>query len=56
MKSLVVAVILTALAAAAHAQSPAPPASAPQTVPVIGTFDRSSIVLTFYRSRLGTDS
>ncbi len=52
MKPLVVAIILAALAAVAHAQSPAPPAAAPQTIPVIGTFDRSSVVLAFYRSPL----
>lgn len=52
MKPLVVTVILAALAAVAHAQSPAPSVSAPQTIPVTGTFDRSSIVLAFYRSPL----
>ena len=33
------------------AQAPAAPAAA-QAVPVVGTFDRSSIVLAFYRSPL----
>jgi len=51
MKSLVVAVIFAGLAVVAQAQSPAPSAE-PQTIPVIGTFDRSSIVLAFYRSPL----
>jgi hypothetical protein len=49
-----IALILVSLPFAACAQAPAPsstPAPA-QSIPVVGTFDRSSIVLAFYRSPL----
>ena len=55
MKPIVlVAVILASLPFAAMAQAPAPPSTpaAPQSIPVVGTFDRVSIVLAFYRSSL----
>ena len=49
-----VALILASLPFAAGAQAPAP-SSAPvaaQSIPVVGTFDRTSIVIAFYRSPL----
>jgi hypothetical protein len=56
MKRIVfaVALILVSLPLAARAQAPAPSSTAVagQNVPVVGTFDKSSIVLAYYRSPL----
>jgi hypothetical protein len=49
-----IALILASLPLAASAQAPVPsstPVAAP-SIPVVGTFDKSSIVLAFYRSPL----
>jgi hypothetical protein len=49
-----VALILASLPFAAGAQAPAPSSTplASQSIPVVGTFDRSSIILAYYRSPL----
>ena len=49
-----VALILASLPFAASAQAPGPSSTpeAAQSIPVVGTFDRSSIVIAFYRSPL----
>ena len=49
-----VALILASLPFAASAQAPAPSSTsvAAQSTPVVGTFDKSSIVIAFYRSPL----
>lgn len=49
MKRVAIALILAALPVAANAQAPIAPADSP-SIPVVGTFDRSSIVLAYYRS------
>ena len=51
MKPIALALILAALPFAANAQAPPAPADS-QPTPVIGTFDRASIVLAYYRSPL----
>jgi hypothetical protein len=53
MKPIVlVATILASLPLTASAQAPAPPSTPvpAQSIPVVGTFDKPSIVLAFYRS------
>jgi hypothetical protein len=49
-----IAFILASLPFAAGAQAPAPSSTsaAAQSIPVVGTFDKTSIVLAFYRSPL----
>jgi hypothetical protein len=49
MKRIAITLILAALPLAAYAQAPAVPADL-QPTPVVGTFDRTSIVLAYYRS------
>jgi len=49
MKSITIFLILAALTLFANAQTPSVPADA-QSIPVVGTFDRTSIVLAYYRS------
>jgi hypothetical protein len=49
MKLVALAVLLTALPLAAHAQAPAAPGDS-LSIPVVGRFDRTSIVLAYYRS------
>jgi hypothetical protein len=52
--SFAIAFILASFPLAAVAQVPAPPSTpvAAQSIPVVGTFDKTSIVLAFYRSPL----
>jgi hypothetical protein len=54
MRRIAVTLILASLPFAASAQAPAPASTpvAAQSIPVVGTFDKTSIVLAFYRSPL----
>jgi len=50
-----ITLILASLPLTASAQAPAPPAvpATAKNIPVVGTFDKPSIVLAFYRSPSG---